>query len=187
MISGTWFGHVLMVSFESFCLFNMEVTPFLFSELQNDKKVNFPVKLCKNYFPQTSLKSLNVELQYFPKISKIPEIPENKKSLDSGFDENTGEPNLKKALQKNDSKIQFAAFEKDLILGEGDEKTKMRKSSTPFKKIEKLNLQKESIWSRIFPRNINFRRYLILSSIFQLFLCVVTVVCLKMSDIISSP
>lgn len=127
---------------------------------------------------------LNLEPDIIPNllVNNIQEIV--KKSADSGFDENNtaGEPNLKKA-QKNDSKIQFAAFEKDLVSGEGDEKTKMRKSSTPFKKIEKLNLQEENI---MVPQNMSLRRLFICSSIFQVTLCVVMVVCLKLFDIIYS-
>lgn len=127
---------------------------------------------------------LNLEQDIIPNllVNNIQEIV--KKSADSGFDENNtaGEPNLKKA-QKNDSKIQFAAFEKDLVSGEGDEKTKMRKSSTPFKKIEKLNLHEENI---MVPQNMSLRRLFICSSIFQVTLCVVMVVCLKLFDIIYS-
>lgn len=127
---------------------------------------------------------LNLEPDIIPNllVNNIQEIV--KKSADSGFDENNtaGEPNLKKA-QKNDSKIQFAAFEKDLVSGEGDEKTKMRKSSTPFKKMEKLNLQEENI---MVPQNMSLRRLFICSSIFQVTLCVVMVVCLKLFDIIYS-
>lgn len=127
---------------------------------------------------------LNLEQDIIPNllVNNIQEIV--KKSADSGFDENNtaGEPNLKKA-QKNDSKIQFEAFEKDLVSGEGDEKTKMRKSSTPFKKIEKLNLQEENI---MVPQNMSLRRLFICSSIFQVTLCVVMVVCLKLFDIIYS-
>lgn len=104
------------------------------------------------------------------------------KSSESVIDKNNtaAEPNLKKA-QKNESKIHFAAFEKDLVSGEGDEKTKLRKSSTPFKKIEKLNLQEV----KIVPENTRSRRYFIVG-IFQVTLCVVMVVCLKLFDIIYS-
>lgn len=142
-------------------------------------------QLCKKDFPQAPLKTvlpeiMNLEPDIIPNLVVNNVIKVTKKSSDSGFDENNtaGEPNLKKVPQKNDSKIQFAAFEKDLVSGE---KNKLRKSSTPFKKMEKLNYQEEKI---VVPQNMSLRRYFIVSSIFQVTLCVVTVLCLKMSDII---